>query len=337
MPCAAYLAGDGPPRCLTVEEAADYRGSGFVWTQVDRLEDADLATLREQGDIPDIAANALVATETRPRCDRMDDGALINLRGLGEMATGDSDRLVSIRLWVRGGHVTSVSRRRLSATTDVVAQMEAGLILDSGDLVAAFARAISGQLDPEVAALGDTLDDCESELTPRRVYGLRSRIAKVRSEAIAYRRFVAPDRDALTTLAALGFPWLAEDDRLHIREAADRFSRMTEELEAVRERAALIHEQLTDLRGELMESRALLVSIVALVFLPLTFITGLFGMNVGGIPIDRNPYAFWWITGFCIILSLAVAAYFFRIQWLRGSAAIEPAGSQDQASSSMSQ
>jgi len=325
-------------RCLGVEEAANYRGGGFVWTHVDRLEDADLAILREQGDIPEVAANALVATETRPRCDRMDDGALVNLRGLGETLEGDSDRLVSIRFWVRHGNVHSVSRRQLAATADVIAQMEGGRILDAGDLVAAFALGISKQLDPEVATLGDALDDCESGLTPRRVYRLRSRIAQVRAEAIAFRRFVAPNRDALITLAALDFDWLAEDDRLHIREAADRFARMTEELEAVRERAALIHEQLTDLRGELMESRSLMISIVALVFLPLTFITGLFGMNVGGIPIDENPYAFWWITGICVLLALGVAVYFFRIQWLRASSAIEPTSSGgDQASSSMSQ
>ena len=295
--------------------------------------------MRGQDDIPDVAANALVATETRPRCDKMDEGALVNLRGLAETETDDSDRLVSIRMWVRDGRVNSVSRRRLAATGDVIALMEAGRILDPGDLVTAFAKAISKQLDPQVADLGDTLDDCESSLVPRNVYKLRTRIARVRSEAIAFRRFVAPDRDALTTLAQLDFEWLAEEDRLHIREAADRFARMTEELEAVRERAALIHEQLTDLRGELMESRALLISIVALVFLPLTFITGLFGMNVKGIPIDTHPQAFWWITGFCVLVSLGIAAYFARIQWLRATATADQieAAAGDQASSSMSQ
>ena len=320
MSCSAILVGDGPARCLEPADAAAYAGPGFLWLHADSLEDADLAALRAQGDIPDIAAAALVATETRPRCDKIENGALVNLRGLAETETDDTDRLVSIRLWVHAGKVNSVSRRPLAATAEVVAEMEASKILDPGDLVAAFARAISKQLDPQVADLGDALDDCESGLVPRNVYKLRARIARVRSEAIAFRRFVAPDRDALTTLAHLDFAWLAEDDRLHIREAADRFARMAEELEAVRERAALIHEQLTDLRGELIESRSLLISIVALVFLPLTFITGLFGMNVDGIPIDKNPDAFWWITGFCVLVSLCVAAYFARIQWLRSSA-----------------
>ncbi len=337
MACDAILVGDGPVRHIGPKDAAAYRGPGFIWIHVDSFEKADLATLHGQDDIPDVAAHALVATETRPRCDKIDQGALVNLRGLAEVETDDSDRLVSIRLWVRAGKVNSVSRRPVAATAHVIAQMEAGRILDPGDLVAAFAKAISKQLDPQVADLGDTLDDCETSLTPRNVYKLRSRIARVRSEAIAFRRFVSPDRDALTTLAQLDFDWLAEDDRLHIREAADRFARMTEELESVRERAALIHEQLTDLRGELMESRALMISIVALIFLPLTFITGLFGMNVEGIPIDTNPRAFWWITGFCVFVSLCIAIYFARIQWLRSNAVADAIAAKDQASSSTSQ
>jgi zinc transporter len=92
---------------------------------------------------------------------------------------------------------------------------------------------------------------------------------------------------------------------------------MTEELEAVRERAALLHEQITDLRGELIESRALLISIVALIFLPLTFITGLFGMNVVNIPIAEERGAFWYITAFCLFISLLIAGYFARKSWLR--------------------
>ncbi|HEV2746649.1 MAG TPA: zinc transporter ZntB [Allosphingosinicella sp.] len=316
MSCDAILVGDGPVRHLTQEESEAYCGPGFVWIHVESADAAELAALRADSEIPDVAASALVATETRPRCDAFDHGALVNLRGLAGRET-DGDRLVSIRMWVRKGKLHSVTRRPLLATQTVVAQMEAGAIHDPGDLVAAFARAISKELDPEIADLGDTLDDCETELAPRNVYKLRTSIARIRSEAIALRRFVSPDRDALTTLSHLDFEWLAEEDRLHIREAADRFARMTEELEAVRERAALLHEQLTDMRAEQLEARTLLVSIVALIFLPLTFITGLLGMNVEGIPYAGEPWAFWAITGLCVALALAIAFYFISIQWLR--------------------
>ncbi len=316
MPCAAILVGDGATREVGREQAAAYDGPGFIWVHIDGANDVDLGLLKGQ-DIPEVAASALVATETRPRCDQIEDGALVNIRGPAAAETAGSDRLVSIRMWVRHGKVISVTRRPLAATVPVRNQLESAKILDPGDLVAAFARAISGQLDPQVADLGDTLDDCESSLEPRQVYKLRSTIAHIRSEAIAFRRFVAPDRDALLTLAEMRVSWLAEEDRLHIREAADRFARMTEELEAVRERAALLHEQLTDLRGEQMEARSLLISIVALIFLPLTFITGLLGMNVEGIPYAEEPWAFWAVVALCLAIGVAVIGYFARIHWLR--------------------
>lgn len=317
MSCAVILAGDGPDRRLSVEEAAAYRGPGFLWLHVDGLDALDLVPLTGQGDIPEIAGSALAATETRPRCDRFGDGALVNLRGLGEGAAEEGDRLVSIRLWVSDRRVHSVTRRPLAATRVVAAEMGAGRIIDPGDLVAAFAREISTELDPEVAVLGDRLDDAESGLEARQVYRLRGEIADIRAQAIGYRRFVAPDRDALSTLAAMDFEWLAEEDRLHIREAADRFARMAEELEAVRERAALLHEQLTDLRAELVDQRTLYISVVAFIFLPLTFITGLLGMNVEGIPYAREPWAFWGIVLFCLLVGLAVLLWFARRQWLR--------------------
>ncbi|MDB5694077.1 MAG: zinc transporter ZntB [Alphaproteobacteria bacterium] len=316
MSCDAILVGDGPVRHLTAEEGAAYAGPGFVWIHVDSVDEPELSMLTG-GDIPEVAANALVATETRPRCERIDEGAIVNLRGPGAQDVEVSDRLVSIRMWVRRGKVNSLTRRPLAATAIVIDQMKAGAVKDPGDLVAAYAREISRELDPQVAELGDQLDDCESELESRNIYHLRGTIARIRAEAIAYRRFVAPDRDALGTLAQLEFDWLAEDDRLHIREAADRFARMAEELEAVRERSALLHEQLTDLRAEEIDQRSLLISIVAFIFLPLTFITGLLGMNVAGIPYKDEPWAFWGVCAFCVLLGVLVLAWFARRHWLR--------------------
>ena len=313
----ALLLADGAVRRLTIEEADAYAGPGFLWVHLEGRDEEDLAYLRSSKDIPDVAAGALAATETRPRCDRMDPGAILNLRGPGDLDPKDSDRLVSIRLWITASKVTSVSRRKLGAIDAVLAQMQAGRVIDSGDLVATFARAISKQLDPEVAALGDALDDAESDLESSQLYRLRRAITEVRSKAIGFRRFVAPNRDALRTLAELDFDWLKEDDRLHIVEAADRFARMAEELESVRERAALLHEQITDLRAEQIDQRSLYIAIIAFIFLPLTFITGLFGMNVEGIPYAHTAWSFWGMVIFCTVTGLGVFAWFYWRHWIK--------------------
>lgn len=316
MNCEILLVGDGPPRRLSMEEAEQYKGDGFLWAHVENAGLDELPHL-VRADIPEVAANALTASETRPRCDRIDHGAIVNIRGPAATDIDDSDRLVSIRMWVRRGRIDSVTRKPLAATAAVMTAMEDGKIRDPGDLVAAYAREISATLDPQVAELGDMLDDCESMLESGNKFRLRASITAIRSEAISFRRFVAPDRDALLTLAAHDFEWLHDDDRLHIREAADRFARMAEELEAVRERSALLHEQLTDLRAEEIDQRSLLISVVAFIFLPLTFITGLLGMNVEGIPDAHDPWAFWEIVILCAVIAAVVLAWFVRRRWIQ--------------------
>ncbi len=298
---------------IPVADVEAFAGPGFVWLHCEgAVQDGGMGL---PAYVPQMAANALLAHETRPRCDEVDDAALINLRGTALDTMQDSDGLVSIRLWVEGKRVTSVSRHRLAALSKVEAAMRGGRLSDGGDFVAVLAQAISKELDPQVADLGDQLDDCEGMLDGN-IYELRRKIAYIRSQAIVLRRFIAPDRDALSEMAQLEFDWIAKDDRMHLREAADRFARMAEELEAVRERAALIHEQLTDLRAEMIDQRSLAIAIVAFIFLPLTFITGLLGMNVEGIPGAKEPWAFWGVVGFCVVIGVVVAAWFSWRHWL---------------------
>lgn len=287
----------------------------LVWAHLDGREGGTLEWLRAHGGMPETVAYALTAVETRPRCEAIGEGALVNLRGPA-LTPDDGDPLVSIRLWLEEGRVISVSYRPIATLGVLRDQMLAGDIRDPGDFVSHLAMLITKHIDPTIADLGDLVDDCETMLEPDQAYDTRRKIAGARSDAIVYRRFIVPQREALTALAGLKAHWLEEDDRLHLREAADRFSRMAEELESVRERSALIHEQLTDLRAELMEDRALLISVVALVFLPLTFVTGLFGMNVGGIPFQHGA-GFWIVAFFCLAMAAVGGAWFGAQHWFR--------------------
>lgn len=316
--CGYIVAADGQVDEATPQQAEAARGDArLVWVHLDGRDRAAMDWLHAS-DLPPTVAALLTAVETRPRVDVIAGGALLNLRGLAIDEADAPDGLVSIRLWADRGRVISVSYVPLAAVRPVRAKMAAGDIHDPGDLITAMAVTITLALDPEVAALGDTLDDCEAALGPGAGLDMRHTIGKARSRAIRYRRFVSPQREALDNLSRLEVRWLDEEDRIHVRAAADRFARMVEELESVRERAALMHEQLTDLRAEQIDQRTLLLSIAALIFLPLTFITGLLGMNVAGIPYAQHPHAFWWVTGLCVAIAVAVTGWFVRAHWLKG-------------------
>ncbi|RYD95332.1 MAG: zinc transporter ZntB, partial [Sphingomonadales bacterium] len=258
----------------------------------------------------------LTAAETRPRCQPLGEGVIINLRGPRETGDEEGDELVSIRIWAERGRVVSLTYRRMDGLDILRDRMEQGLYHDPGDLIAALSIRIAHQIDPVVADLGDQVDDCELTLSEEG-YVARHAIAKARSDAIGYRRFVVPQRQALEAMAQLDYDWIEDDDRIHLREAADRFARMAEELEAIRERSALLHEQITDLRAEKIDRRSLVIAVVALIFLPLTFVTGLFGMNVDGIPYAHHPLSFWAVTGFSVFVGVAVASFFIVARWFK--------------------
>lgn len=313
---AYAVAADGTARSIAIDDSPAATDA-LVWTHLvlDEIEVRDWLTTRAA--LLPFVVDALTATETRPRCDAADGGAVINLRGLASESDHAGDSLASIRMYVAAGRVWSVSRQPLDAIERACTALQAGDVRDPGDLVTAIASAITEQLDPMVADLGDQLDDCEERLDARDAFALRRSVNRVRVEAIGYRRFVLPQRQALERLANLPAAWLSEEDRLHLASTADRAARMAEELEAIRERAALVHETLTDLRSEQLDQRSLVIAIVAMVFLPLTFVTGLLGMNVAGIPYAQEPWAFWGVVGVCGTMAVAITAYFIRRHWLR--------------------
>ena len=295
------------------------RPGDFIWLhdasegEADRLLD-DLPL-----DLPPTVHRALVAMETRPRCEAFERGVLFNLRApvLGDIAAMGGDPLVSIRLWAEEGLLLSVALRPSTVLAPVTERFARGELKDPGDVIIALVSASAEQMDEIVADLGDDLDEIESDLGPSKAYSERRKVTRLRTQAISYRRFVNPQRQALDRLALLPLDWLDDAERDAVREAGDRFARMTEELESVRERAAVVHDELTDLRSERLDTRSLQISIVAMIFLPLTFITGLLGMNVKGIPFAEDQWAFWGVTLFCLAIAGVVMGYFYMSKYTR--------------------
>jgi len=140
---------------------------------------------------------------------------------------------------------------------------------------------------------------------------LREALGGLRRQAIMLRRYLAPQRDVLSRLQVEQAGWLGQGHRLHLREIADRITRYVEDLDAARERAAVIQEQLTGRLSEQMNRTMYVLSLVAAIFLPLGLLTGLLGINVGGIPGAENHWAFALVT-FMLVVIAAGQIWLFR-------------------------
>ena len=120
----------------------------------------------------------------------------------------------------------------------------------------------------------------------------------------------------MNRLANENLSWLDEINRLRLREINDRQMRYIEDVDEIRDRAALAQEELFTRVSEQMNERSYIFTVVATIFLPLGFFTGLMGINVGGMPGVENSVAFWVVVGLCLGLTVALGLLFRFKRWL---------------------
>ncbi|GKY87174.1 zinc transporter ZntB [Sinisalibacter aestuarii] len=311
--------GSGGRSAAAAARAADVAApeGGFAWVHVNASGPVGQDWLAGAG-FDTITLAALTASETRPRATVHGDTVLMNLRGVNLNPGAEPEDMVSLRLFISARLVVTVERRELNAVDDVIAGFARGAGPASpGDLVARIALRSADRAEPVVARLNERIDDLE-ETSDAEGFGarLRGELADIRRMAILMRRYMFPQRDALSSLEIEDVPWLDSHARARLREATERVTRLAEELDAIRDRAQVVHDMVMDLRSEAMNRQMLLLSVVSAIFLPLGFLTGLLGINVGGMPGAQNPWAFWIVVALLVALAGGLFWLFRKLGFL---------------------
>ncbi len=288
---------------------------GTLWVHLDRSEVSTEHWLQRESGLEPLVVEALLEPETRPRCTVLPGGWLVVLRGVNLNPGADPEDMVALRLWVEAHRVITVRRRRLMAVLDVQESLARGAgPRDASALLVALADRLVDRMGPVIDGLDEQLDGLEVDGLAGSAQSLRTGLSGVRRQAIMLRRHVSPQRDALLALiSAQGGSLLGDQSRLQLREVVDHVTRYVEDLDALRERAAVVNDEITNRAAEEMNRRMYLLSLVAAVFLPLGLITGLLGINVGGVPGSSDDWAFWVVSGLLIALGAATTLFLKRI------------------------
>jgi zinc transporter len=284
---SAYrLNGDGTgKRFATWSDLPEEGGKGILWIHLDRSAPDAQRWLVNRSGLNHLAWEALLAEETRPRCLAVGDSVLLNLRGVNLNPESDPEDMVSIRMLLEKDRIVTSRMRRLMAIEDIRQQLDAGKgPSDTGTFVIMLASCLTARMDPTLDTLQEKLDALEDAMITALSRELRSDLAELRRETIMLRRYIAPQRDALRQLINLDIPWMSRSCRDHLLEIADRVTRYVEDLDSIRDRATVINDELVNRLSERMDRTMYVLSLVTTIFLPLTVISGMLGMNVGGIP-----------------------------------------------------
>ena len=311
---------DGAVRHLTWDEIkgkpAEQPGERR-WLHLNRRSPEVRDWLLNESEIDDLVDSALLQEDTRPRCNRVGDGLLINLRGVNLNEGAAPEDMLALRMWATAGVVVSLRAYHIKAVQDLYEKIELGQVPESsGDLIAYLAEHLTDRIEPVLSDLDDQADRYEEELLLPDGALPKSALAEFRRKVLSLRRYVVPQREALNHMARENQDFFSADQLLHLRETADRVTRICEDLDTIRERSFVLQEQVVEERAEAMNQRLFVLSIISAIFLPLGFVTGLFGVNVGGMPGVHSGVAFTLLCLGMLCLSIGMIFVFRRLRWL---------------------
>ena len=316
--CAYEFDGHGGARTLDWDGVRASRpGEGWTWIHLQREAPASREWLERESGLDEVLCEALLSSESRPRCEPYGEGVLLSLRGVNLNPNADPDDMVALVLHADAQRVVSVRRRRIMAVDSIRASIEAGRApTTSGDFLATLSEGLVERMGPVIDELEEEVADLEEALVAGRPEGIRLKLTDLRSTAIGLRRYIAPQREAMSRLLGVQAEWISAIDRRWLREVGDRITRYVEDLDTARERAQIVQEELAARVSEQINRNMYVLSIITAIFLPLGLITGYLGINVGGIPGAEWRWAFLAVGGVLLGIAGFQLWLFRRMKWL---------------------
>lgn len=281
--------------------------AGWRWLHLGRKSLEARDWLRRRSGLSENVVSALLEQDTRARCALTEEGALLILRAINRNPGARPEDMISLRLFIEPHRLISVEGRRVGAVEARLAALDRGETPTIGATLAGVVAALREDAEP-------VLDDLQAAVDAFEIESLRTETAlparhrrglnDARHDAIQIHRHLAPQGAAVERLARARPVWLSKKERDGLRREGEAFRRIAEDLEAVRSRAAVISDEQALRVAEETNRIMATLSIISVIFLPLTFLTGLLGVNLAGIPYAEADWAF---DGFALSL-LALAA-----------------------------
>ncbi|CAM4120809.1 Zinc transport protein ZntB [Pseudomonas reidholzensis] len=318
---ALVLDGRGGARSIARTELDDLhlQPEQSLWLHWDRSHPQTRSWLLRESGLSEFSCDLLLEENTRPRLlPLVNEQMLLFLRGVNLNPGAEPEDMVSVRIFAEAQRVISLRLRPLRASDEILQLLDEGRGPKSAsELLLLMAELLTEKVQALVSDLSELVDLEEEKVeSDERYTPEHGSLQQIRRRAAGLRRFLAPQREIYVQLTRNKWSWFAEADADYWNELNNSLIRYLEELELARERAALVLESEDRRRSERMNRTMYRFGIITCIFLPMSFVTGLLGINVGGIPGSSSPYGFLFAS--LLVLGLAVGQWwlFRRLRWV---------------------
>lgn len=321
---AAHLAEhadlDAPQACeVHTAHASDGSADGVTWLLADGAHDAALIEcLGATFGLHRLVQEDIASTTQRAKFDDYGDFLYVVLPMITFDAVRAELRVEQVSLVVGDRWVLTFLEDPGDVFDPVRARLRAGGPLrkrGADQLATALIDVIVDSYFTALEAAGDAVEDIEEMVVEKPASAVQYRISTIRRELLLLRRAIWPVREAIGAFERTDSPLLAADTRPYLRDAYDHAVQAVDIAESLRDLVAgMMDLYLSSLSNRMNEVMKVL-AVVSVVFLPLTLISGVFGMNVA-LPWQDNPNGFWLVMGVMGLCALVMLTYFRRRRWL---------------------
>lgn len=287
-----------------------------TWVHIQFLDTRD-REIFSRLNIPSDFLDKLTSMRDRPRIISEENTTFLSLRAINFNPGSDPDDMVFLRLYSRDNLIVTLRTQKVLAVQNIIESLDTGKGPGSIDELSLYILTnISVKISEVIYEAGDRLDEIEEKIIGDFDIKLRSDLSTLRHQIINIRRYLLPQQEVIEKFSQITCSDLTSPIISDLRELNEKYSRYQEKIESLRDKAAITHEEVNTIYSERLNKTMFLLSIVATVFMPLSFITGLLGINVGGIPGTDSPLAFIVVTLILIVIGLIEVIIFKHNKWI---------------------
>lgn len=315
------LDGNGGGRPLRWRDVQHWQpevSKEVIWIHLNRDTEGLVDWLQAATGMPEPTAELLVSDDSRPRAFHEGKSSLVAiLRGINFNPDAKPEDMVSIQLWSDGRRIITLRSAPMQTPRHVMTELDAGHgPVDAGRLITDLVEVMIARMNRSIVEMNSHIDRLEDEAENCEPEQLLAQISSIRRYCLALKRYMSPQHDALERIAHDAPAWFEDHDRREIAESLDRLKRYLDDIDISKESALVLQDELRARALARSEAVSYKLTMVAGIFLPLTFLTGLLGINVGGMPGVDDWRAFWIVVALCVVLLAALLYLFRRWKWL---------------------
>lgn len=293
------------------------RVGDVIWVDVDVSDEAGTNWLSTQSGLSEEVKSQLLQPGKFSRRENLEEGLLVNLCAINPASDAEADDLITLGLFLEKNRVISVRSRKIVPIEEVRSHVKAGTGPRTPLAFLAFTIVcIKKRLEPLIARISEETAEMEASLLEENVDSRSEDLNALRREIFRVRRYVTPFQNILKLIVSDPTIDTSDEESHALDGAAELLTRYLNALEDCRERTLLLHDLIEARTSQTMARATYNLTIIATVFLPLTFVTGLLGMNVAGIPEEHNPWGFWVVVGALVVLAIGSWAWLRWKKWL---------------------